>query len=299
MRVMTLTRPWHRLRWLPAALVLLVSATAGAGTPEHGILWRIQHDGQPVGHLFGTIHSDRPEVLDLPAAVTRVFDNAERYVFEVDQREIDRRRVARMMHYTDGGSLGQTLPPELWPRVRRAASERGLPSQAIASMEPWAAATVLSLPPTDPRRVLDMVLQRRARSLGRPVSGLETVAEQLSIFDRLGEERQIEMLAAAVEMIERGEAEPFFDETVRAWLARDLGRIVELADDHPAIPDPAANDRLMDELLERRNRRMAERMQTALGAGGAFVAVGALHLPGEDGLIRLLERRGYSLEPVY
>ncbi len=296
---MTPTRPLHRLRWLAAALALLLSATAGAGAPERGILWQIQRDGRPVGHLFGTIHSDRAEVLDLPAAVTRVFDHAERYVFEVDQRDIDRREVARMMHYSGGDTLGQRLPAGLWPRVRRAASERGLPSQAIASMEPWAVATVLSLPPTDPRRVLDMVLQRRARSLERPVSGLETVAEQLSIFDRLGEQRQIEMLAAAVEMIERGEARPFFDETVRAWLARDLGRIVDLADDHPAIPDPAANDRLMDELLDRRNRRMVERMQPELEAGGAFVAVGALHLPGDVGLIRLLERRGYTLEPVY
>lgn len=290
----------YSLRWLlPVLALLLFCAPAGASGPAHGLLWQIQRDGETVGHLFGTIHSDRADVLELPKPVARVFANAERYAFEIDQREVDRRQVARMMHYENGGTLPQRLPSGLWPRVSRAAAERGLPSQAIAPMEPWALATVLSLPPTNPRQVLDLVLQRRAHGLDRPVRGLETVAEQLSVFDRLPEREQIEMLTAAVEMIESGEAAAFFEQMVHAWRARDLERLVELAETHPAVADPAANDRLMDELLDRRNRRMAERMQSELDAGGAFVAVGALHLPGEGGLIRLLEQRGYTLTPVY
>ena len=285
--------------WLLLLAILLLPAAGRATAPGQGILWEIRRGGEPVGHLFGTIHSDRPQVLDLPAPVAAAFERAQRYVFELDQQQIDPRQVARLMRYQTGGSLPQALPPGLWPRVQRVAAQRGLPAAAIEPLEPWALATVLSLPPTDPRQVLDLVLQRRARALGRPVAGLETVAEQLSIFDRLDPQRQVEMLAAAVELIESGQAETLFDRMVDAWLARDLARLVELADTHPAVADPAANDELMDQLLDRRNRRMAERMQPALEAGGAFVAVGALHLPGDNGLIRLLEQRGFRVARVY
>lgn len=289
----------HAAPWLCLFLLLSVALPAVAAGPERGILWRIERDGTTVGHLFGTIHSDRPEVVDLPGPVERAFERADRYAFEIDQRDIDPREIRRVMHYPDGGLLAQRLPPDLWERARRAASRRGLPTNAIASMEPWALATVLSLPPADPRNILDMMLQRRAFESGRPVAGLETVAEQLSIFDHLDESRQVEMLTTAVDAIETGQAQELFERMVRAWRERDLGRIVELADEHPALADPATNNRLMARLLGERNRRMAERMQAQLEAGGAFIAVGAMHLAGDDGLVRLLEHRGYRLEPVY
>lgn len=295
---MTLRPPGiHLLQWL--WLLLALSLPAVASGPEHGLLWRIERGGETVGHLFGTIHSDRPEVLDLPAPVARAFEDAQRYAFEVDQRDIDRREIVRIMHYPDGTSLPRRLPGELWARTREAAAQRGLRVDAITAMEPWALAMILGLPPADPQRILDMHLQRRARQTGQPVTGLETVAEQLSIFDRLDESAQLDMLATAVKAVESGQADALFERMVRAWLARDLSRIVELADDHPAVADPETNDRLMRRLLEERNRRMVERMQPLLDAGGAFIAVGAMHLAGDDGLVRLLERRGYKVEAVY
>lgn len=284
----------HVLLWL-----LLLPLPAVAAGPEQGLLWRIERDGETVGHLFGTIHSDRPEVLDLPVPVERAFKGATRYAFEVDQRDIDRREIMAVMHYPDGASLPQRLPADLWARTRSAAAQRGLPANAITSMEPWALATILGVPPADPRRILDMHLQQRARDTGRPVTGLESVAEQLSIFDRLDESHQIGMLATAVEAVETGQVDVLFEQMVGAWLERDLQRIVELADDHPAIADPTANDHLMNRLLEERNRRMIERMLPLLETGDAFIAVGAMHLAGDEGLVRLLERRGHVLRPVY
>lgn len=284
---------------LLVAGTLALALPAAAAGPERGILWRVERGGETLGHLLGTIHSDRPEVIDLPTPIERAFEGADRYAFEIDQRNIDPQELLRIMHYPDGVSLAQRLPSDLWERARRAASRRGLPGNAITSMEPWALAMVLSLPPADPRNILDMMLQRRALDSGQPVFGLETVAEQLSIFDRLDESHQIEMLTIAVETIESGKADELFEQMVRAWRERDLRRIVELADDYPAIADPATNDRLMRELLEKRNQRMVVRMKPALEAGGAFIAVGAMHLAGDEGLVRLLERRGYTLTAVY
>lgn len=289
----------HVSRWLCLYLLLALPLPAVASDQEHGLLWRIERDGETAGYLFGTIHSDRPEVLDLPAPVERAFERAARYAFEIDQRNIDRRDIMQVMHYPEGTSLPQRLPADLWKRTRKVAAQRGLPADTVTSMEPWALAMILGLPPADPQRILDMHLQQRARDTGRPVTGLESVTEQLSIFDRLDESDQIEMLATAIRMVETGRADELFEQMVDAWLERDLRRIVELSDDHPAIADPATNDRLMNQLLEQRNRRMVERMRPLLEAGGAFIAVGAMHLAGDEGLVRLLERRGYLLSPVY
>jgi hypothetical protein len=55
----------------------------------------------------------------------------------------------------------------------------------------------------------------------------------------------------------------------------------------------------MEALLYRRNLRMAERLSPHLAAGGAFVAIGALHLPGDRGVLALLERAGHRIERVY
>jgi uncharacterized protein YbaP (TraB family) len=85
---------------------------------------------------------------------------------------------------------------------------------------------------------------------------------------------------------------------IRAYLARDIAALAEAGMKHK--PD---NDRLyrsvMDRLLTRRNARMATRLGPILKDGGAFIAVGAAHLPGESGLLNLLEKAGYRVTPVY
>jgi uncharacterized protein YbaP (TraB family) len=65
------------------------------------------------------------------------------------------------------------------------------------------------------------------------------------------------------------------------------------------MTDNAIIDRFIDELVIKRNKRMAERMQKVLKKGNAFIAIGALHLPGEMGVLRLLEKQGYRVSMVY
>lgn len=287
------------LLWLIAAIWLIFASTAVAGGPREGILWQIQRDGQPVGHLFGTVHSDRPEVLDLHAPVREVFEQSRQYAFELDIREVDPLQAARLMRYRDARSLQDQLPPQLWQRARDAAGQMGLPPAAITALKPWALAILLSLPPTDPQRVLDHHLQRRALEFGRPVTGLETMAEQLSLFNELEHREQIDLLRQALDQVESGLARQLYNDIIDAWLASDLARLAELAQAHPALPEANDNDALMDALLLERNRRMIRRMEPLLADGGVFVAVGAMHLVGEDGLVRLLEQQGYTMTPLY
>jgi len=148
-----------------------------------------------------------------------------------------------------------------------------------------------------PDQRLDHELQRRAQDQGLPVFGLETVAEQIDVFDGLDLAAQVELLEAALD--QQGQIEGWWRATRRAYLERDTASLYRLLLEQSAAGDPELAARLIEAVLDRRNERMVERMAPRLAAGRAFVAVGALHLPGERGVLRLLEEQGYEVTRVY
>lgn len=276
-------------------LVLLAHADTGAG---HGLLWEISKPGQASSHLFGTIHSDDPGVLDLPVEVTRVFEASGRVVTELLMDADAIAYSGQAMLLPDGQLLSELAGSVLFTRTAAAMAARGIPEMVLERMKPWAAAVTLSVPP--PRtgqQVLDVMLQQRALDAGKPVYGLETVQEQLGMFDAMPVGDQLLLLEDTVAGF--GQIEALQAEMILAWQRRDLGEILAISDRAMKDSDPVLATGLMQRIIDDRNVRMAERMLPHLEKGGAFVAVGALHLPGEAGILRLLEEKGYSLRPVY
>jgi|AntDeeMetagen681_2_1112603.scaffolds.fasta_scaffold03953_3 uncharacterized protein YbaP (TraB family) len=290
---------WRRLVPLLAGLLLPAAGTAAAAINADGVLWRVQgpEDTDP-SHVFGTIHSDDPRVLDLDPVIERAFRAARHYAFELDFDADIRQTAARAMFDQAPPTLEEQLGDEDWQRARRAAQARGVPENALRLMEPWALAITISVPAMDPAATLDRVLFRRATDLGRPVQGLETAEEQLSLFDDLPEREQLDLLRATLDLAEQDGLAPMFESLTAAWLRGDLGALMEISESNPMLPDGERNDAFTERVVDERNERMVERMQPLIERGGAFVAVGALHLPGERGVLRLLEEAGYTVTPV-
>ena len=168
----------------------------------------------------------------------------------------------------------------------------------VDRMKPWAVAVTLMTPPGETGVVLDLHLYQRAVAAGKPVDGLETPLEQLSVFDELSESDQVALLKDTLDNLP--DVQDMLDDLKNAYLARDLARLAAInSDDSMRDSDPQLVARFTDKLITRRNHRMAERMQSRLRSGGRFIAVGALHLPGRDGLLRLLSQQGYTLTRVY
>ena len=92
--------------------------------------------------------------------------------------------------------------------------------------------------------------------------------------------------------------EELFPVLLDNYLRRDLAGLVKIQDRY-MYPESDIDDRFMNELLDKRNIRMVERMQEFLKQGNAFIAIGALHLPGKAGVLHLLEQQGYKVQPVY
>ena len=289
-----------------AAAFALFAALSGFALPapaaeryEHGLLWRIEGSNAPASHVFGTVHLADPRVTSLPPEVTREFNQARSLTLEAGLDPASVLVLAGRMVFDDGRDLPGVAGVELFNRAARLTAGLGLPEPMVRLFRPWAVALLLSVPPQDPLNVLDLVLARLAAEQGKPVHELESMDEQISVFEGMSQQDQVALLKQAVDEYER--MPRLIRRVVDAYLARDLAGIWRISQESV---DKGEEERRLNEvfsrrLLHERNVRMAERAEPRLREGGAFIAVGALHLYGSGGVLSLLERRGWRVTRVY
>jgi hypothetical protein len=281
------------------ALTCLTGAFAAAAADpfDSGLLWRVERAGVTSSYLFGTMHSDDPGVVKLPKPVQRAFDQAQGLTLEVvlDPRSLLSMASALLM--TDGNTLESVIGRRLYERTVAVMSKRGMPEMLVANMKPWAVAVMLMTPAGNNGVVLDHVLYQSAVAAGKKVHGLETVAEQMGLFDDLSHKDQIALLEDTLDNLDI--IGQMLDELLIAYLDRDLKRLLELNEASMRDSDPLLAETFNRKVIVERNYRMAERMQSRLSEGKQFIAVGALHLAGEQGLLKLLSERGYRLSRIY
>ena len=203
----------------------------------------------------------------------------------------------QVLFFGDGRTLRGVAGEPLYAQTVAVAERHGLPEAVVRMSKPIAMAYMLSMPPQQSGEVLDMALYSRALRERKEVCGLETPQEQIGSLDALPLEQQLDLLRMTVEHYD--ELQEMLDDLLEAYLSRDLGALVALARRSPWEESGEAGREFIRVLVLQRNRLMAERMAPYLERGGAFVAVGALHLPGEAGILRLLERRGWKVTKVW
>lgn len=284
-----------RRKCLPAlALFLFLSPSSAT---DCGLLWRVEGPAGEASHVFGTIHSEDPRVVDLPEPVEHAFSGADTYAMEMIPDFQAVRELTRAMHFQDQRNLKAVLGDELYREAAQALAEHGVGEGLALKMKPWAVTVTLSFPRPDTGLFLDIVLFNRAMAAGKETVGLEKAAEQLAFFTRLSLEDQITLLETTLE--HRDEIDESMERLVEAWLSRDPVALSRLSDSYlDELPDGLAT-RFREQAIERRNRRMFEEARPLAAEGDAFIAVGALHLYGENGLLELFRHDGYTVTCVY
>ncbi len=278
-------------------LFLLLLADAGTANQVEGLLFRLEREGADPSYVFGTIHSEDPRVTRLPLAVQEAFEASRVLLAETVMDVENARRSMDLLRLPGGTELRSLIGPRLYARSVRALAERGLPEPAVRSYKPWAVVTLLSVPSPVTGQFLDLVLYQMALAQGKPVLALETVEEQLAAFDDLGVAEQVALLEHTLEQREHLAAA--HEELLEAYLREDLSALSRISSEIMGSADPALAHKIMQGLIDDRNRIMVRRMGPSLESGGAFVAVGALHLPGATGVLSLLEQEGYRVVPVF
>ena len=265
-----------------------------------GLLWKIEKPDSPASYLYGTMHVGDPRVVNLAPEVENAFVNADRFAMEMLLNFRALGIITSRSFFSDGRNLKSVMDEQAYQQLIDLLNNTlHLSEDVIINMRPWAALMMLYMPTQgqmDENAALDMVLYRRAAMRKIPLLGLETAEEQLAVFESLTLEEQVWMLNKAVEDYHRYRDQ--FLVMMDAYLDRDLDALFKMQQKY-MYAETDIDDRLMHELVDKRNVRMVERMQSFLQQGNAFIAIGALHLPGEQGVLHLLEQQGYSVTPLY
>jgi len=260
-----------------------------------GLLWRVQRPGVAPSHVFGTVHLSDPQVLTLPAPVHRAFQRSRALLVEVILDPAAQAAYSTAAFAGAGPGLDRRLHEAIYGRFTAIVAGYGIDPATARGLRPWAALNLIARPPPGDDVILDELLVRRARAAGMAVQALETMHELVAALEALAESDQIALLTAAICDHEALRAEI---PVLRAhYLAGDLAGLWRIAT-APAA-DAGVQQRFLEQLLYARNERMVERLRPHLSTGSVFVAVGALHLPGERGLLAALAARGWRLRRVH
>lgn len=271
---------------------LKVHAATAVASNARGLLWQITAPTKSRNYLFGTIHLAANKVGQPSSAVTTALLASKHFGMEVVLDLDTMLRIADAMHYHGHASLRAAAGHSLYTETVRLLAAYGVDAEAANSLKPWAAYTTLSLPPGESSTPLDLVLLGIAQHAKKTIFGLETLAEQISIFDTLAPSEQVALLTEAVCHHAQLQADTTL--LIEQYKQQDLTGIYQTANKY----DSKIQQRLTQTLLHDRNQRMVERMQPHLREGGAFIAIGALHLPGDDGVLALLVARGYQIRAL-
>jgi len=274
-----------------------------------GLLWKIEKEGVEPSYLFGTMHFSDPRVMTLPKATDEAYRSANTVVVEtadiLDPKFLLRVRLEHpdLLLFTDGTTLKSHLPAERREEIERKLAERGIVLDAVAKMKPWVLSSLLALPKCERERQsegeksLDEKLALDAQAEGRNVQGLESAEEQLQAMNRMPLDFHLRSLVATIDYGD--DIEDAMETTTTLYLKGEIGMIMPAL--RKIVPDSLSDDDydlFLKYLISDRNHVMADRAVPIIDKGNAFIAVGALHLPGTDGVIELLRAKGYRVVPL-
>jgi uncharacterized protein YbaP (TraB family) len=296
--------------WLAAGFAcgFTLSAAAQAQTDYAAIeaspaLWSISDEDSTV-YLFGTVHILPPELNWRTDAVTDAFNAAETIYFEVDALSPESQAemqalVPQLGLNAPGVTLSSMISDEAKDHVATIAGRIGAPADAFMAqldpLQPWLASlqmAVLQMQAAGyaPASGVESALNTDAQAAGKAFGYFETIEEQLRFLSDSSIEVQVADFEVSVEqMVEEPE---LLTELVQAWAAGDMDHIDRLINGEMRETSPE----LYGRLIVQRNQNWIPQIIAALdGSEDAFVAVGAGHMPGEEGVIALLEAEGLTV----
>jgi uncharacterized protein YbaP (TraB family) len=300
-------------RWLVAFLLLLAmplaaapamagsTPAAGAAAPEpfaRGLLWEVRRPGTPKSYVFGTMHVADQRLSVLGPHVEKAFAASRVLVMEMAPNELASSRFAEAAELPADESLSKKLTGAEFAHLCEALAGRGMRAADVDRLKPWTALLLLTDGPTGTGTSIDVELYARARAGRRRVEDLDSVEEQIAVFDDLPAKTQHALLLVALQR--RALLADDLEHSIAAYRKRDLGQLMRLARTFPAATEEQRSHlaTLEKKVIHDRSVVMAHRAQSFLRRGYAFIAVGALHLYGRRGMLQALRDDGWSVKRI-
>ncbi|MDQ0116102.1 TraB/GumN family protein [Paenibacillus harenae] len=266
--------------------------------PSRGFLWKVENEGNVV-YLLGSIHIANDAMYPLRPEITNAFDASDYLVVEADITKANepevQELVLKLSTYTDGTTLKDHLSPETYAKLEGILKENGLPAGAFDMYKPWSVSTTLDYLKAmqsgyNGDNGIDMNFLAQAIERKVPIVELESIEFQLKMLDGFSAELQEEMLATSIENYYATESG--IDELSEMWVTGDEEKLMAITN------ETGEHEELNKAMLTDRNIPMVDKIEGYLKDEDGetyFVVVGAAHMLGEDGIVPLLEKKGYKV----
>ena len=285
---------------LASLLLLLATLLPLTQVSAQSSVW-VATSGEEKVYLGGTVHLLRPTDYPLPAPFETAYAASDKLYFETDIAGLNdfavQARMLQELTYSDERTLQTILSPEAYNSLAAYAGQAGLPLQMMEKFKPGLLVSMLQVIEFQklgftPQGV-DAYFNGRAMGDGKPVGELEPIDAQIGFIANMGEGNESEFIMLS--LADMKEISVSMEQMVSAWRSGDNGQLAELFVDDMKEQHPPLYKSL---LLDRNNNWMPIIEGMFKEEGTEFVLVGAAHLVGEDGLLSLLEKKGYEISRV-
>ncbi|MGA7385315.1 MAG: TraB/GumN family protein [Methylocella sp.] len=295
----------------PAAYAA-IEAAASAMPFRHGKLFRLSRAGTEPSYVFATLHLSDPRITAFSPRLRAALAGSKivalesiemgavlRQAIMTDRPAWRRATVARENQKAD-----RLLDKMDFAQLEALAARKGVAQSAVHTFKPPVLALMLDLPSCaagspGAKPYVDELVAGIARENKIETVGLETIIEQLEVLDGLPRETARALLISILRQAERGE--DVIETMVARYAEGDTGGLLawlRAAEPIPGVAHAQIPPAFLDRLITVRTQRMRDRALPLLKRGGAFIAVGAAHLPGKEGLLSLFEKDGYKVETI-
>ncbi len=296
--------PAHKISMLLALLLALIlpgmahSQVVGNGY-NNSLIYKIQSDTNTV-YLMGSIHVLAEEYYPLTRAFSYAYYNSQKVVFEIDPEILFSpdfmKKNEQYYTFQDGKTLKSVLSPKAYSLLKKHLESMGINMNKVNKYKPWA--LLLSLGKRSKSSLefrsdlgIENYFFRLAKDAGKPTGGLETMEDQLNVFDKLTFKEQGKLIIDAFTSKSPKEQEKEFLTLVKNWHQGNLAELERNVEEGKKYP------KLHKAILEDRNRNWIPQIEEFLKEDkNVLVIVGAAHLAGDYGLLNLLTEKGYELE---
>ena len=293
----------------PAAYAA-IQAAASAMPFRHGKLFRLSRAGSGPSYLFATLHLSDPRITSFSPQLTAALTGSKIVVLETIETGDVLRRAIKNNHAAwrrttlarENQRADNLLSKTEFEQLEALVVRSGLPKSVAREFKASTLALLLDLsacavrlPGTKP--YLDQLIANIARENKIETVGLESMIEQIEILNGLPRETERDLLISVLRRSNR--SEDFIETQIARYAEGDIGGLLawlQSAEPIRGVAQAQIPPAFGERLITLRNHRMRDRALAFLGRGGAFVAVGAVHLPGTEGLLSLLKMEGYHVD---
>lgn len=279
---------------LTGILFLQATASQAQTNQKESLLWEITGNGlQHPSYLFGTIHIICKDDFLMSDTIRNKFNRANEIYLELDMDDPSMQaKMLQLMKLPEGETLEQLFGADYPVADSFFKAKTGFPIRMFNQFKPMMLQSLLyqTILPCGQSESYEAFFVTMAKANGKSVHGLETMESQIAVFDSIPDGQEIKWLMEWVRKYDQQQAE--FNKMLGYYTKQELSRLFDFI---RSSPEMEGNEEV---LLNKRNRNWIPVMEQVMHNKSAFFAVGAGHLPGPSGVIALLRKKGFRVEPV-